>query len=67
MPKIKVYVDVGLCGCDKHEIIDFDDAKWKAMSEEEQEDELEELLDWFMGNNVDCGAYVMDDGESEDA
>ena len=48
--KIKLTVSIGLVGCKKTEIINWDDKEWAAMSEHEREDAMREsmfeLIDW---------------------
>ena len=66
MPKIKVYLDIGLCGCEKSEIIDFDDEVWNSLTDIEKEDNLQAEAEHFMSNNLDYGAYILEDEENDE-
>ena len=64
MPKIRVFMDVGLCGCDREEDIEIDDELWNNMTDAEKEEELNEQVEVFKNNYLDYGAYVVEDKEN---
>ena len=59
MPKIKLYVETGFAGCKHVEYYDFPDEDWNSLSEMEKEKELDSLVEEYLWNRVEAGAYVV--------
>lgn len=56
--KINLYIGTGFAGCkyEDHEYVDRDE--WEAMSEEEQQDYLDQAAQDFLANHIEWSAYV---------
>lgn len=67
--KIQVYCHTGFSGCNHDYIIpnikEFDKKEWESMKEDEQEAILYELTETNMANNIEYGAYVIEDENEE--
>lgn len=61
--RIKVWLGIGLCGCDKEDVFDAPD-DWDDMDQKERDEYLEEAAMDFRNDNIEYGAEVIDD-ESE--
>lgn len=57
MAKIKLFASTSVAGSKVEDEIDTPD-NWEEMTEEEREAYLDEAVQAFMSNVVDCGAYV---------
>lgn len=61
MPKIKMYLSIGLVGCRQEDEMHYPDKEWNKLTEEQQENELLEIANTHMENYANYGAYVEDD------
>ena len=57
--RIKSIVETGFSGCVHEEYHEYDREEWDAMSEQEQQELLEELATTFRDNMVSCNAWVI--------
>ncbi len=63
MPKIKLFCSSGFAGGGHEDVFEVDDAEWDAMSEDEREEFLNDAAITHMNNHIECGAWVIEDGE----
>lgn len=63
--RIKVFVETGFAGQGHEDFVDIPDDEWSAMTEDEQEERLEEEAREFMGNCIDYGAYIVEETTNE--
>lgn len=62
--RIKVLVETGYTGGDHEDEILIDLSEWEAMSEQDQNEFLNESALDLRDNYVSCSAWVVKDGES---
>lgn len=55
--RIRVWVETGFAGCNHEDYYPLPD-NWDQMSEQEQQEHLDELAYEFRGNCIEYGAYV---------
>lgn len=56
--RIKVFVDVGLCNCERKDYLPLPDS-WDALSKEAQDELLDEIAREFRNETIDYGAYLV--------
>jgi len=58
MPKIKLFVSIGLVGCQHEDVIEIDDAEWGKMTLDERDERLTEEAREYAYNFIEYGAYL---------
>lgn len=61
--KIKMYANSGFAGAGHVDYEEVDKAWWQSLSEEKQDEFLNDLACDHMNNHIDYGAYVIEEEE----
>ncbi len=64
--KIKLYVHTGFANASHFDTMEIPDDEWNALAESEREKLLDEYAQDFMANCIECGAYPVEEGESDE-
>ena len=59
--KIRLYVGTGYAGCDHEDVYEYPREEWEAMSKEQQEELLNELVTEYLFERCECAAWVEED------
>lgn len=63
--KIELYVGTGFSGCDHKDYEFIDKIEWEAMTEEQQEQYLDQAASDYLHNTVEYSAWVVGEDDEE--
>lgn len=60
--KIQVYCNTGYAGGNHNYVEEIDKDEWESIDKDDQQKYLDDIAVDNMSNNIDYGAYVIEDG-----